>query len=44
MTLRILREAEADIAEAARWYEAASPDLALRFLSEVGDGMAMGWR
>ena len=41
MTLRVLREAEEDISEAARWYEKVSPDLAARFLVEVGDGLAL---
>jgi toxin ParE1/3/4 len=39
MTLKVLREAEEDITEAARWYEKVSTDLAVRFLSEVGDGL-----
>lgn len=41
MKLRVLREAEEDIAEAARWYEKDSPDLAARFLSEVEEGLAL---
>ncbi len=40
MRLRILREAEEDIVEAARWYESISVELAVRFLNEIGDGLA----
>jgi plasmid stabilization system protein ParE len=41
MRLKVLREAEDDIAEIARWYEKVNADLAMRFLSEVGDGLAL---
>ena|SRR5688572_20720716 len=41
MTLKVLTEAEQDIAEAAQWYQSISHDLAVRFLSEVGDGLAL---
>lgn len=40
MRLRILREAEEDIVEAVRWYESISVELAVRFLNEIGDGLA----
>jgi plasmid stabilization system protein ParE len=40
MMLKVLREAEEDIAGAARWYEKHSTDLAMRFVSEVGEGLA----
>jgi plasmid stabilization system protein ParE len=41
MKLKVLREAEDDIAGIARWYERMSVDLAVRFLSEIGDGLAL---
>ena len=41
MRLDVLREAEEDIVEAARSYEKVSPELAVRFLTEVGNGLAL---
>jgi hypothetical protein len=41
MKLKVLREAEEDIVEAARSFEEVSPELAVRFLAEVGNGLAL---
>ena len=35
MTVRLRQEAEADLAEAARWYEEQQPGLGSEFLDEV---------